>query len=165
MNGQTTYIPNRKAKRIPCRMLPCRVLTAALAVIFAGAACAAAQVTTIQHGPQLPGGTRVVGPSQIPMSGPGPNPVFQDRRIRQLNIERQKEMVSDSEKLLKLTSELNAEIAKSNAKALTPDQLRTVAKIEKLAKSVREKMTNPVEGSIFEQGIPVPQPGPPATLP
>lgn len=165
MNDRKAYIPNPKAKRTPHRGLPRRAAAVALAVIFAGAACAGAQVTTIQHGQQLPGGTRVVGPSQIPMTGPGPNPVFQDRRIRQLNIERQKEMVSDTEKLVKLTSELNAEIAKSNAKALTPDQLRTVAKIEKLAKSVREKMTNPVEGSIFEQGIPVPQPIPPVTVP
>jgi len=165
MNGVTTYIPNLKAKRIPRRMLPCRVLAGALTVILAGVACAAAQVTTIQHGSQLPCGTRVVGPSQLPMSNPAPNPVFQDRRIRQLNVERQKEMVSDSEKLLKLTAELNAEIAKSHAQALTPDQLRTVAKIEKLAKSVREKMTNPVEGSIFEQGIPVPQAVPPSAMP
>jgi len=165
MNGVTTYIPNLKAKRIPQRVLARRVLAAALAVILAGGACAAAQVTTIQHGSQLPGGTRVVGPSQLPMSNPAPNPVFQDRRIRQLNVERQKEMVSDSEKLLKLTAELNAEIAKSHAQALTPDQLRTVAKIEKLAKSVREKMTNPVEGSIFEQGIPVPQAVPPSAMP
>lgn len=165
MNSQTSLISNPTVKRTARRMLPGRVLAVALAVIFAGAAGVTAQVTTIQHGPQLPGGTRVVGPSQIPMSNPGPNPVFQARRIRQLNIERQKEMVSDSEKLLKLTADLNAEIAKSHAKALTPDQLRIVAKIEKLAKSVREKMTNPVEGSIFDQGIPVPQPVPPASLP
>ena len=38
-------------------------------------------------------------------------PVEEARRLRALNYARQKGMVSDAKKLLKLTTELNAEIA------------------------------------------------------
>ncbi|MGH9589502.1 MAG: hypothetical protein ACRD25_03870, partial [Terracidiphilus sp.] len=97
---------------------------------------------------------------QVPQMGippaVGPNATFQERRIRQLNVERQKEMVSDANDLLKLTARLNAEVAKNRAASLTPDQVRMVARIEKLAKSIREKMSNPVQGSVFENNFPPP---------
>src|SRR5208283_3173727 len=48
----------------------------------------------------------------------------------------QKEMISDTNKQLKLASELNAEISNSNPDSLTPAQLRKVKEIEKLARSV-----------------------------
>lgn len=86
----------------------------------------------------------------------GPNATFQERRIRQLNVERQKEMVSDTNDLLKLTAQLNAEVAKNHSSNLTPDQERMLARIEKLAKSIREKMSNPVQGSVFEDSFPPP---------
>lgn len=97
---------------------------------------------------------------QTPQMGIPPsidsNANFRARRIRQLNIERQKELVSDTDDLLKLTAKLNAEVAKSQSSSLTPDQVRMLAKIEKLAKSVREKMSNPVTGSVFEDNFPPP---------
>jgi len=66
------------------------------------------------------------------------------RHLVALNAERQKEMVSDTNKLLKLARELNEEVAASHATAFTPDQIRKIAEIEKLAKSVRERMTSAV---------------------
>jgi hypothetical protein len=63
------------------------------------------------------------------------------RRAKMLNNERHKSLVSDSDKLFKLATELNDEIAHSNSGSLTPDQLRKVAEIEKLAHNVRDKMT------------------------
>lgn len=71
------------------------------------------------------------------------DPIQQERWQRGLNIERQKEMVSDTNKLLKLARELNTEISSSNSDSLTPAQLRKVAEIEKLAHSVKEKMKGP----------------------
>lgn len=68
------------------------------------------------------------------------DPVTAARRLRYLNEERQKSMVSDTEKLLKLTQELNAEIAASDQTALTPIQVRRAAEIEKLARNVKQKM-------------------------
>lgn len=70
------------------------------------------------------------------------DPVMAERRMRALNAERQKEMVSDANKLLKLAKELNNEVAMANTGAFTPDQLRKIAEIEKLAKNVRERMTS-----------------------
>ena len=50
-------------------------------------------------------------------------------------------MVADAGKLLKLAQELNDEVAASNTGSLTPEQLRKIAEIEKLARSVKERMT------------------------
>jgi hypothetical protein len=74
----------------------------------------------------------------------GFDPVMAERRIRALNAERQKQMVSDANKLLKLARELNDEVASANSGAFTPDQLRKIGEIEKLARSVRERMTSGV---------------------
>lgn len=98
-----------------------------------------------------------------PMDAP---PVFdpamnmQARRIRVLNVERQKALVSDTENLLKLTMQLNAEVAKDRSSTLNPEQVRMLAKIEKLAKSVREKMSDPVQRNLLEDTFP-PSMGPP----
>jgi hypothetical protein len=64
-----------------------------------------------------------------------------ERRMRALNAERQKQMVADANKLLKLAKELNDEVAGADENAFTADQLRKLAEIEKLAKNVRERMT------------------------
>ncbi len=77
------------------------------------------------------------------------------RRMRALNAMRQKALVSDTNKLLKLASELNAEIS-ANPESLTPDQLRKLATIEKLAHSVKEKMSTPVVGNPTYQPPPIP---------
>jgi hypothetical protein len=57
-----------------------------------------------------------------------------------LNGERQRSLVADTVKLVKLANELNAEMAKEPGTAPTPAELRKVADIEKLAHSVKEKM-------------------------
>lgn len=142
-------------RRPSIRLSGLRLLGFVFAVIIGLGALlpASAQLTSGQgnnRGPQNP-------QMGIPGPGPvGPNPNFQERRIRQLNVERQKEMISDTNKLLKLIAELNADVAQNHSAALTPDQLRTLARIEKLAKSVKEKMTNPVQGTIFQDGFPPP---------
>jgi len=80
---------------------------------------------------------------QAPFSADMSNvdPIQQERWLRMQNIERQKEMVTDTNKLLKLARELNAEMSSSNADLLAPTELRKVAEIEKLARSVKEKMS------------------------
>jgi hypothetical protein len=65
-----------------------------------------------------------------------------ERRLRALNAERQKQMVADTNKLLKLARELNDEVAAGDSDSFTADQLRKIAEIEKLAKSVKERMTS-----------------------
>jgi len=67
-----------------------------------------------------------------------------ERRLRALNALRQKSMVEDTGKLLKLATELNAEISSQHPDSLTPEQLHKLAEIEKLAHSVKDKMSTSV---------------------
>jgi len=65
----------------------------------------------------------------------------EDQRLVQMrNAARQESMVSNAGKLLRLASELNAEVAAGSGKSLTPAQLRKVQQIEKLARKVRSEM-------------------------
>jgi hypothetical protein len=84
-----------------------------------------------------------------PSMGPADNDdpfdsAMTERRLRALNSERQKQMVADTNKLLKLAKELNEEVASANEESFTPEQLRKIAEIEKLARNVRERMTTAV---------------------
>jgi hypothetical protein len=99
-----------------------------------------------------PTGQRAGGGLDDPGNG---DPGEAARRMRALNTMRQKALVSDTDKLLKLANELNAEIS-ANPEALTPDQLRKLATIEKLAHSVKEKMSTPVAGNPMYQPPPLP---------
>jgi hypothetical protein len=85
------------------------------------------------------------------------DPIQEERWQRVLNVERQKLMVSDANKLLKLARELNAEISGSNPDSHTPAQLRKVGEIEKLAHSVKEKMSTSIQGTPVFLEPPLPQ--------
>lgn len=87
-----------------------------------------------------------------------PNPAMIERRILALNIERQKQMVADADKLLKLARELNEEVAKANTGTLTADELHKIAEIEKLARNVRQRMTD--TAGLGPDMFPLPQPPP-----
>jgi hypothetical protein len=56
------------------------------------------------------------------------------------NAERKKEIASDTAKLLKLATELKAEVDKTNKDTLNLKVVRKADEIEKLAHSVKEKM-------------------------
>jgi hypothetical protein len=77
---------------------------------------------------------------------PDSNPVWEAKRVKALNAERQKSMISDTEKLVKLARELDAEIASNPTDELTPDELHKVATIEKLAHNVKTKMAQSFGG-------------------
>lgn len=92
-----------------------------------------------------------------PMTGDlGGDHVYQERRLNQLNAAQHKSMVADTDKLLKLVTELNAEISSTNPTTLTPQQLRKIAEIEKLAHSVKDKMRTSVRGATDGMQIPSP---------
>ena len=76
-------------------------------------------------------------------AGPA-DPLRGERQLRLLNAERQKQLVADTNKLLKLAQQLDAEIGSTNPDSLTPDQLRRIAEIERLAHSVKNKMSTSV---------------------
>ena len=75
-----------------------------------------------------------------------------ERRLRMLNADRQKTMVSDADKLLKLAGQLNVEVSTANQGELTPAQLKKISEIEKLARKVREKMSTSVRGTPMNPG-------------
>src|SRR5215475_10392412 len=64
-------------------------------------------------------------------AGPEVDPVFAAKRMRALNADRQKSMVSDADKLLKLARQLDTEIASNPTDELTPEETRKLAEIEK----------------------------------
>jgi hypothetical protein len=68
------------------------------------------------------------------------------RRIQMLNAQRQKSLVSDAEKLLKLAKQLNDEVSENESSGLSSDQLHKVEEIGKLARSVKSKMSFTVGG-------------------
>jgi hypothetical protein len=81
-----------------------------------------------------------------PSQSSDPDSIEQERQMRALNADRQKSMVSDTNKLLKLVTELNAEVSSANSDTLSLNQLHKLAEIEKLAHSVKEKMSTSVRG-------------------
>ncbi|HEY1648298.1 MAG TPA: hypothetical protein VGF96_09970 [Terracidiphilus sp.] len=110
------------------------------------------QQTPGMGGSQFPGtphGIPQDSSSNSPFSDQYNNPTEAEKRLRMINTERQKSMVADTDKLLKLAKELNDEIAKANSGELSPAQLRKVAEIEKLAHNVRDKMVMSVRGPQF----------------
>ena len=73
------------------------------------------------------------------------NPVLEQKQLREMNAKLHKSIVSDTDKLLKMVAELNAEIGGTNPASLTAEQLRKVAAIEKLAHSLRNQMSSPIK--------------------
>jgi hypothetical protein len=59
---------------------------------------------------------------------------------KKLNEQRQKALETDTDKLVKLTAELKEYVEKSNQNVLSLDVVRKAEEIEKLARSVKEKM-------------------------
>jgi hypothetical protein len=91
---------------------------------------------------QAPGGIGVAGPP------PDIGTIEQnEKQVKALNVMRQKSMVSDADKLLRLVKEFNDEIVATSPAELSPDLLQKLATIEKLARSVKQKMGTPVVGA------------------
>ena len=80
-----------------------------------------------------------------------------EKRLRALNAERHKSLVSDTDKLLKLAHELDDEVNRTNSNSITSAEYSKVATIEKLAHKVKEKMSTSVKGTMDSQPIPFPQ--------
>jgi hypothetical protein len=89
-------------------------------------------------------------PSPSPAAPPGfgepPNPADpmlrqqQQRMEKARNADRQKQLEQDTDKLLALAKALKEEVSKSNKDTLSVDVVKKAAEIEKLAKSVKDRM-------------------------
>ena len=62
------------------------------------------------------------------------------KQQQEMNQQRQESLKKDTEELFNLASQLKANVDKSTQNTLSVDVIRTAQQIEKLAKSVRERM-------------------------
>jgi hypothetical protein len=112
----------------------------ALCVALLLTASGGAQIRPVSPSlPTLPSGAPVGSRQDYDI--PSRDPAEEQRRLRALNAERQKRVVSDANKILKLTNELSMEIARANPESLTEAQLRKLAEIEKLARDLKTNMS------------------------
>src|ERR1017187_502437 len=85
--------------------------------------------------PSMPAGSDNI--PTIPLS-----PDMEANQVKMRNIDRQKQLVEETEKLLALANELKADVDKSTKDTLSLDVVKKADEIEKLAHSVKEKMKN-----------------------
>ncbi len=102
-------------------------------------------------------GARVDGAQQIPSQSPFGTPDasgrggrngerdtalehMQEKAAETRNAERQKRLVTDTEKLLSLATELKQDVDKTDKNTLSVDVVRKADEIEKLAHNVKERM-------------------------
>ena len=87
--------------------------------------------------PQLP---QIAPTTQAPDHDSNLPPEMQERMAKQANKQRQVELKRDTDKLLKLSTELKDYVDKSNENILSLDVVKKAEEIEKLARSVKIKM-------------------------
>ena len=63
-----------------------------------------------------------------------------EKQARMRNDERQKRLVSDTEKLLQLATQLHSDVAKTDKNVLSLDVIRRAEEIERLAHGVKDRM-------------------------
>ncbi|HEU5458030.1 MAG TPA: hypothetical protein VFU68_05390 [Terracidiphilus sp.] len=100
----------------------------------------------------MPDATNIPGMEQM-------DPEMARRQLRALNEQRQKAIVKDTARLLKIAQELNAETQNRSAGDLTPEQWKQVNRIAKLAHGVKQNMI------LTYGGVPVFRPPTPNSMP
>ena len=79
-------------------------------------------------------------PGQKPDNDSNLPPDMQKRMQKEANKQRQTELKRDTDKLLKLSTELKEYVDKTNENVLSLDVIKKAEEIEKLAHSVKTKM-------------------------
>jgi hypothetical protein len=113
----------------------------AAAILLVAELWGGSQVTSTEQVQQPPPSMQVP-----PAFGEPRNPSDPMERQRQeklekaRNADRQKHLVQDTDKLLDLAKELKEQVDKSNEDTLSVDVVKKAGEIEKLAKSVKDRM-------------------------
>ena len=71
------------------------------------------------------------------------NPRTDEEMEKMRNLDRQKKLVADTDRLLALATELKTDMDKTTKDTLSMDVIRKADEIEKLAHAVKEKMKGP----------------------
>ena len=81
---------------------------------------------------------------QFPAQPPPPEDeqriLLEKEQAKKANLERQAQLRRDADQLLKLATELKQYVDKSNENTLSVDVIKKAAEIERLARSVKDKM-------------------------
>jgi nitric oxide reductase activation protein len=105
---------------------------------WVGTASVAAAQQAEQPG-QLPGQAQT--PFGAPRDREDPTARQREEKLaKERNVDRQQKLVSDTEKLLALAQQLKDEVDRSNKDTLSVEVVKKATEIEKLAKSVKERM-------------------------
>jgi hypothetical protein len=107
-------------------------------LILCGTLGASAQQTMLT--PPQPSFPEMRGSSQSPAA---PDPLMghmAEQMALARNTQRQKQIVSESAHLLDLAQKLNTDVTKSNKNELSVSVVKEAEQIEKLAKSIKDKM-------------------------
>lgn len=107
-----------------------------IVLFLALCACSLSDVTAQIDPQQIPG----VGQAPTREEGPNIPPEMRRSMAKKANQQRQAELKRDTEKLLKLSTELKEYVEKTNENILSLDVVKKADEIEKLAHSVKMKM-------------------------
>jgi hypothetical protein len=97
------------------------------------------QTPSSRQGQQMPG-MPLPGRSGNPAEPDPMDPHRAEQQEKLRNNDRQKRLVADTDKLLALATDLKAQVDKSNKDTLSVDVIKKAEEIEKLARSVKERM-------------------------
>jgi hypothetical protein len=120
-----------------------------LGVMLVGAVLLAGVPGSVSGGQLQPPGTQSNRLPGIQQPKPGgidpdePDPLAPHREQKQAelrNVDRQKRLVADTDKLLALATDLKQQVDKSTKDTLSVDVIKKADEIEKLAHSVKERM-------------------------
>lgn len=123
-------------------ILCCVLVFAAVLVLFAQSGTPAQQ-STDPFTPPVRSAAPDVPTESSPILADQSDPVvvqLMQHQAMMRNAKRQKDLVRDTQKLYTLAGQLKTEVAKTNKDILSIDVIKKAEEIEKLAKSVKEKM-------------------------
>lgn len=98
------------------------------------------QTTTQQQLPGMPPGNRgITGPTLDP-DADSMTARMAEQQAKSRNFDRQKRLETDTQKLLALATELKEQVDKTDKNIMSLDVIKKADEIERLAKSVKERM-------------------------
>ena len=121
-----------------------RQLSVILAMfVFCGSTTVTAQQIQFPSAAQQQAPSTRIGPDPRPGTLPDmehPSGRTEEQQAKSRNADRQKRLVTDTNKLLSLATELKEQVDKTDKYTLSMDVIKKADEIEKLARSVKDRM-------------------------
>ncbi|MBS1850935.1 MAG: hypothetical protein JST79_08485 [Acidobacteria bacterium] len=124
-------------------MRSCAYCVIVLSLVLSSGPCSVAQDQPPPPSPQF-GQLQIPQPGGPPDESKDPNRARLEREMaKRANKERQEKLKRDTDQLLKLATELKEYVDKTNENMLSLEVVKKAEEIEKLARSVKDKMKGP----------------------